>query len=110
MVLSEARVWRGAMALLGCPREHTVAHETFLSIPPKILTLEPVRAALQPANVRVPLPDFAMVRRAYAACKFRCSAANVSPFFHRIRAMAAILRASVRRAMAGSIPLATRIS
>lgn len=35
-----------------------VAHETFPSIPPKILTLEPVRAALQPSNVRVPLPDF----------------------------------------------------
>ena len=110
MVLSEARVWRGTMALLGCPREHMVAHETVPPIPPKILTLEPVRAALQPSNVRVPLPDFAMVRRAYAACRFRGSPANVSPFFYRIRAMAAILRASVSRAMAGSIPLATRIS
>ena len=54
MVLSEARVGRGTMALLGCPREHRVAHETFPSIPPRILTLEPVRAARQPSNVRVP--------------------------------------------------------
>jgi len=46
----------------------------------------------------------------YAACSFRCSASNVSPFFHRIRAIAAILRASVSRAMAGSIPLATLLS
>src|SRR5216683_6289462 len=37
--------WRGTMALLGCPREHTVAHETYPPIPPRILTLEPVRAA-----------------------------------------------------------------
>src|SRR6476661_9467081 len=44
---------RGTMALLGCPREHMVAHETDPPIPPWILTLEPVRAALQPPNVRV---------------------------------------------------------
>jgi hypothetical protein len=33
MVLSEARVWRGTIALLGCPREHTVAHETHFAYP-----------------------------------------------------------------------------
>jgi len=37
--------WRGTMALLGCPREHMVARETDPPIPPRILTLEPVRAA-----------------------------------------------------------------
>ena len=98
------------MALLGCPREHMVARETFSSIPPRILTLEPVRAALQPSNVRVTTSGLRGVRRAYAACGIRCSASNVSPFFHRVRAIAAILRASVSRAMAGNIPLATRIS
>ncbi len=101
---------RGTMALLGCPREHMVARETDPPIPPRILTLEPVRAALQPSNVRVTASGLRGRARAYAACSIRCSAANVSPFFHRIRAIAAILRASVSRAMAGSIPLATRIS
>jgi hypothetical protein len=100
---------RGTMALLGCAREHTVAHETDPPIPPRILTLEPVRAALHLRTSGLRLPDLVVVR-AYAACKFRCSASNVSPFFHRIRAIAAILRASVSRAMAGNMPWATRIS
>lgn len=72
----------------------------------------PSNPCAQLSNLRtsgLQCPDLVVVR-AYAACKFSYSAANVSPFFHRIRAIAAILRASVRRAMAGSIPLATRIS
>jgi len=42
-------VANGAMALLGCPREHMVARETWRLAPwpnpPRILTLEPERAA-----------------------------------------------------------------
>lgn len=76
---------------------------------PGYLPSNPCAQLPQPSNVRVTPPDLVVVR-AYAACGIRCSAANVSPFFHRIRAIAAILRASVSRAMAGSIPLATLLS
>src|SRR5580765_4793345 len=43
-------------------------------------------------------------RDAQAACDFSLSASKLSPFFHRVSVMAAILRASVRRAMVGFIP------
>jgi hypothetical protein len=36
---------------------------------------------------------------AQAACAFNFSASKFSPFFHKVSVMAAILRASVRRAM-----------
>src|SRR5881409_2524838 len=42
-----------------------------------------------------------------AACDFSFSASKFSPFFHRVSVMAAILRASVRRAMVGLMPLAS---
>jgi hypothetical protein len=88
-----SRLTRGAMAMLGCPREHTVAHETFAY--PAQDTCPRTRArscfdlqtpALQPSSA-------AWCLRAYAACGFRCSASKVAPFFHRMRAIAAILRA-----------------
>src|ERR1700693_53558 len=44
---------------------------------------------------------------AQAACGFRCSASKRTPFFQTIKVMAAILRARVRRAIAGFAPLAT---
>jgi hypothetical protein len=46
-------------------------------------------------------------RDAQAACDFSFSASKFSPFFHRVSVMAAILRASVRRAMVGLMPLAS---
>jgi hypothetical protein len=46
-------------------------------------------------------------RDAQAACDFSFSASKFSPFFHRVSVMAAILRASVRRAMVGFMPLAS---
>jgi hypothetical protein len=46
-------------------------------------------------------------RDAQAACDFSFSASKLSPFFHRVSVMAAILRASVRRAMVGLMPLAS---
>src|ERR1700720_2061166 len=45
---------------------------------------------------------------AQAACCFRCSASKLTPFFQTIKVMAAILRASVRRAIVGFIPRATK--
>jgi hypothetical protein len=47
-------------------------------------------------------------RDAQAACRFRCSASNRSPFFQTVKVIAAILRASVRRAIEGRIPLASK--
>jgi len=38
---------------------------------------------------------------AQAACVFSCSASKPSPLFQRVKVMAAILRASVRRAISG---------
>ena len=43
-----------------------------------------------------------------AVCGFRCWASNETPFFQTSKVIAAILRASVRRAISGLIPLATR--
>ena len=44
------------------------------------------------------------IRRAQAACGFRYSASNGSPFFQTCKVMAAILRAKVRRAISGRVP------
>src|SRR6266516_5167584 len=46
-------------------------------------------------------------RDAQAACGFSFSASKFSPFFQRVNVMAAILRASVRRAIVGFMPLAS---
>jgi len=49
-----------------------------------------------------------LVRDAQAACGFNCLASKRAPFFHRIRVMAAIFRARVRRAIAGSMPFVSK--
>ena len=46
-------------------------------------------------------------RDAQAACCFSFSASKLSPFFQSVSVIAAIFRASVRRAMAGFIPFAS---
>jgi hypothetical protein len=45
-----------------------------------------------------------------AVCGFRCLTSKRAPFFQRVKVMAAILRAKVRRAISGRIPLATKRS
>ena len=45
---------------------------------------------------------------AQAACGFSCSASKRSSFFQSVKAMAAIFRAKVRRAISGFMPLATQ--
>ena len=45
---------------------------------------------------------------AQAACVFSCSASKRSYFFQGVKVMAAILRASVRRAISGFMPLASK--
>ena len=56
---------------------------------------------------RSPEMEGLFTRDAQAACDFSFSASKSSPFFHRVSVMAAILRASVRRAMVGFMPFAS---
>jgi hypothetical protein len=74
-----------------------------------MLTLEPERLKNQLATTRKRFTGDGglFTRDAQAACVFSLSASKFSPFFHRVSVMAAILRASVRRAMVGLIPLAS---
>jgi hypothetical protein len=72
-----------------------------------ILTLEPERLENQPAIVRNESSD-GLSTDAQAACCFRYSASKRTPFFQTNKVMAAILRAKVRRAIVGFIPLYTR--
>src|ERR1039457_5508835 len=67
------------MALLGCPRVHTVPLETRGLSPRWILTLEPERSATGGPHEQKSRPP--MTRCAQAACVFRCSASNASPIF-----------------------------
>ncbi len=72
-----------------------------------ILTLEPERLENQPAIAGNESRD-GLSTDAQAACCFRCSASKRTPFFQTIKVMAAILRARVRRAICGFIPLASK--
>ena len=45
---------------------------------------------------------------AQAACRGKFCGSKLTPFFHIVKLIAAILRASVRRAIVGRIPLSTR--
>ena len=73
----------------------------------RMLTLEPERLKNQLATTRTRSPEMEglFTRDAQAACDFSLSASKFSPFFHRVSVMAAILRASVRRAIVGLMPL-----
>jgi hypothetical protein len=77
-----------------------VARETVCLTRPRRLTLEPVRSATARSSRKI-VPPKDPVRRVHAACGFKYSASNGSHFFQTHKAMAAILRASVSRAMAG---------
>jgi hypothetical protein len=68
------------------------------------------RASQEPTDhhqKKSPEMEGVFTRDAQAACDFSFSASKLSPFFHRVSVMAAILRASVRRAMVGLMPLAS---
>src|SRR5208282_599478 len=45
---------------------------------------------------------------AQAACRCNCWGSKPTPFFHIVKVIAAIFRATVRRAMVGRIPFSTR--
>ncbi len=87
---------RGTMALLGSPREHTVARETWRPWrtqpnPPKD-TYPRTRARSPNRKTRSETRPFPAVPRAQTACGFTYSASNASPFFHTCKVIAAILR------------------
>jgi hypothetical protein len=75
----------------------------------RMLTLEPERLKNQLTTTRKRSPEMEglFTRDAQAACDFSFSASKFSPFFHKVSVMAAILRASVSRAMVGWMPLAS---
>lgn len=101
------------MALLGYPRGNRVPGETWMPKHPS-LTAELI-LTLEPSVSTIPRPNDSDVERfpetvqaLKLAVGFTCWALNSSPFFHRVRTMAAILRAKVSRAISGCIPLANK--
>ena len=70
-----------------------------------MLTLEPERRKI--TTIAESIGDSKVLHSAQAACCFRNSASKHTPFFQTSRVMAAIFRASVRRAIEGFVPRAT---
>jgi hypothetical protein len=109
MVLSEAfrlslfLVVRGGIGFL----ERLGAQSTRSLTGLWILTLEPEHLQNQQAIAENESWD-GLSTDAQAACCFKYSASKRTPFFQTIRVMAAILRARVRRAIVGFMPLATK--
>jgi hypothetical protein len=103
MVLSEARGLWLCWVVRGCIR-CPVRLAKFAALSRKwILTLEPERSAADGRHDPKRCVPMALRAQA-AACGFSCWASNASPFFQTLRVIAAILRASVSRAIAGTIP------
>src|SRR4029077_12994271 len=119
----KAERWSGAnhgsvgdswpIAFSGCPRGPRVGWETRCPRTPCLtsqlrLALEPECLEEPTATAREDLRDGAdSVRDTQTACGFRYWASKPTPFFQICKVIAAILRASVRRAISGRIPLAS---
>ena len=75
----------------------------------RILTLEPERLKNRSTTTEKESLEMekALTQDAQAACDFSFSTSKLAPFFHSVKVMAAILRASVRRTMVGLMPLAS---
>jgi hypothetical protein len=71
-------------------------------------SLEPERLKNRRATTRMIRRWKRLCAGAQAACCFRCSASKRTPFFQTIKVIEAILRARVRRAIDGFIPLASK--
>jgi len=103
------------MAFLGCPRGIGLTlrlgaeGSTRRLMSAWILSLEPERRRtdrLHPRHEKLGSP--AVLCNAQAACGFSCSASKRASFFQSVKAMAAILRANVRRAISGFMPLSSK--
>src|ERR1700692_914356 len=117
MILCEARglqlfsVIRGGIGLsrrLGAGLQHTEClNERLDTLPRTGASQEPIGYHRGMKNLRRS-PGFLF--DAQAACFFSCSTSKRSSFFQSVNVMAAILRASVRRAISGFIPLASKLA
>jgi hypothetical protein len=114
MILSEARglqlfsVVRGGIGLtrrLGAGLQHTVPDRVF-GYSPSNRSI--ARTDWLPPRHEKPWEITWVLFDAQAACVFSCSTSKRSSFFQSVKVMAAILRASVRRAISGFIPLASK--
>ena len=115
MILCEARglqlfsVIRGGIGLtrrLGAGLQHTEClNERMDTLPRTGASQEPIgyHRGMKTWEITWVLCD------AQAACVFSCSASKRSSFFQSVKVMAAILRASVRRAISGFMPLASKL-
>src|ERR1039457_2678221 len=110
---------RGLQLFWGYPRGHridpetrcqTTAHrapnERFDTLPRTRASHEPIWPPLRHETWEITWVLF----DTQAACVFSCSASKRSSFFQSVKVMAAILRASVRRAISGFIPLASKVA
>jgi len=105
------------MAFLGRARGHRINPETRCCMQQHtkclmsewILSLEPEHRRTDGSPPRRETWETTGVRcDAQAACGFSCSASKRSSFFQSVKAMAAILRAKVRRAISGFIPFSSK--
>ena len=110
MGLSEAR---GPSAFSGYPRGHRGYAETGCHrhrVVYRPLSYSPSNLSIStdwPPPEKITGDGGLFTRDAQAACDFSFSASKFSPFFQRVSVIAAILRASVRRAIVGLMPLAS---
>jgi hypothetical protein len=100
------------MAFFGYPRGHRVCKglqrpEALSPTNPSILSLEPSRLGKSPSTTQV---ETALSGRfpqdGYMDGFVSFFESKHTPFFHKTKAMAAIFRAKVKRAIVGRIPLA----
>ena len=114
MILCETR---GLQLFSGYPRGHRIDPETRCETaahgaPNKCIdTLPRTRASQEPLGHHRGMKTWEItwgLFDAQAACVFSCSASKPSPLFQRVKVMAAILRASVSRAISGFIPLPSK--
>jgi hypothetical protein len=111
MVLSETRglsLFRvvreglGSAVRLGARSTPRLTYQLRLALEPECLENPTATAREDPRDGADSVGD------TQAACDFRYWASKRTPFFQTCKVMAAILRASVKRAISGRIPLASR--
>jgi hypothetical protein len=104
------------MAFFGYPKGHRVKSETSvfqqhggLTFP--VDTLPRTKRLKNPTAPpgKIPGMERTLCQRRSNACCFRCLASKLPPFFQIMSVIAAIFRARVRRAIAGLIPLVSKV-
>jgi hypothetical protein len=102
------------MAFLDCPRGHRVPRETRVCFARIGLTASvDTSPRIRASQVRWPTRKWLQERQnrpsdAQAARCFRWSASKLTSFFQTVKTIEAIFLATVRRAMVGLLPLASK--